>query len=231
MPAPPVNVVSVLAACGKIRKTIQLPLVIGPAGAQPERVDRPGAGASEPGEALRSVVQAYRARMTELLEALPHDLPQEDEATRNPELTGAGLPATGPKKPDLVRAFAPMGYDCRGESGTFTLQRRTPGNLTVRLLIDVGTWNSAVMASMQVIGLMDAKGFKAALSLPVSRRAARRMVRGVELAGQFPIGSPDRWRRIVDNLAALVAALDRSFVPEIEALSGPSPEWFRPETA
>jgi hypothetical protein len=57
------------------------------------------------------------------------------------------------------------------------------------------------------------------------------MVRGVELAGQFPIGSPDRWRRIVDNLAALVAALDRSFVPEIEALSGPSPEWFRPETA
>jgi hypothetical protein len=231
LPAPPANVASVLAACGKARKTIQLPLVIGPPGAQPERVDHLGVGASETGEAMRAVVHAYRAKMTELLETLPHDLPQEDQATRNPELTGAGLPATGPKKPDLVRAFAPLGYDCRGESGTFTLQRRTPGNLTVRLLIDVGTWNSAVMASMQVIGLMDAKGFKAALSLPVSRRAARRMVRGVELAGQFPIGSPDRWRRIVDNLAALVAALDRSFVPEIEALSGPSPEWFRPETA
>jgi hypothetical protein len=41
------------------------------------------------------------------------------------------------------------------------------------------------------------------------------------LHGQFPIGSPERWRQIVDNLAALVAALDRSFVPEIEAISGP----------
>ena len=41
----------------------------------------------------------------------------------------------------------------------------------------------------------------------------------------------DRWRQIVDNLAALVATLDRSFVPEIEAISGASPEWFRPETA
>ena len=231
LPAPPVNVVSVLAACGKIRKTIQLPLVIGPAGAQPERVDRPGAGVSEPGEALRSVVQAYRARMTELLEALPHDLPQEDEATRNPELTRAGLPVTGPKKPDLVRAFAPMGYDCRGESGTFTLQRRTPGNLTVKLRVDVGTWGSSVMASLQVIGLIDGKGFKATLSLPVSRRSARHLIRGVELPAQFSIGSPDRWRQIVDNLAALVATLDRSFVPEIEALSGPSPDWFQPESA
>ena len=54
-------------------------------------------------------------------------------------------------------------------------------------------------------------------------------MRGVELPAQFSIGSPDRWRQIVDNLAALVAALDRTFVPEIEAISGPSPEWFRPE--
>ena len=231
LPAPPANVAAVLAACGKTRKTIQLPLAIGLAGAQPERVDRPGAGASETGEALRSVVQAHRAKMTELLEALPHDLPQEDEATRNPGLTGAGVPTTGPKKPDLVRAFGPLGYDCRGESGTFTLQRRTASNLTVKLQVDVGTWNSSVMASLQVIVLIDGKGFKATLSLPVSRSAARHMIRGVELPAQFPIGSPDRWRRIVDNLATLVATLDRSFVPEIEALSGPSPEWFRPETA
>ena len=57
------------------------------------------------------------------------------------------------------------------------------------------------------------------------------MVRGQELFGQFPIGGPERWRQIVENLAALVAELDRSFVPEIEAIAGPSPEWFRPETA
>jgi len=186
LPAPPGPVASVFAACGNVRKTIQLPLVIGAPGAEPERVDRLAAGASEPGEALRSVMQAYRVKMTEFLETLPHDLPEQDEATRHPEMTAAGMPATGPKKPDLVRAFAPMGYDCRGESGSFTLQRRTPGNLTVKLRVDVGTWGSAVMASLQVIGLIDGKGFKATLSLPVSRRA----VRHVGLPSQFPIGSP-----------------------------------------
>jgi hypothetical protein len=41
---------------------------------------------------------------------------------------------------------------------------------------------------------------------------------------------PSDWRiagvKIVDNLAALVAVLDRSFVPEIEAASGPSRRVF-----
>jgi hypothetical protein len=39
-----------------------------------------------------------------------------------------------------------------------------------------------------------------------------------------------RWRLIVVNLAALVAALDPSFVREIEAIAGPLPDWFRPES-
>ncbi len=51
------------------------------------------------------------------------------------------------------------------------------------------------------------------------------------MAGQFPIGNAERGGRIADNLAALVAALDRSFVPEIEAITGPSPAWFQPEAA
>jgi hypothetical protein len=50
------------------------------------------------------------------------------------------------------------------------------------------------------------------------------------LGGQYPIGGPERWQQIVDNLAALVAQLDRTFVPEIEAISGPSPHWYKPET-
>ena len=41
--------------------------------------------------------------------------------------------------------------------------------------------------------------------------------------------TPERWRQIVENLAALVATLDQSFVPEIEAVTGASPEWFQPE--
>ena len=59
---------------------------------------------------------------------------------------GAGEP-TGPKKPILVGAFKPMGYDCRGGSGTFTLRRRTPGNLTVEVEVDVGTWSSNLTAT------------------------------------------------------------------------------------
>ena len=231
LPAPPENVAVVLAACGKARKTIQIPLVLPPAGTTPELIVPVGVVAKETAEAIRAVVQAYRAKMTELLETLPHDLPHEVEAGTETISPTTGLPSSGPKKPDLIRAFAPLGYDCRGESGTFTLRRRTPSNVAVTLHLDVGTWFSSVTASLQVIGLKDDRGFKATLGLPVSRRAARGVVRGVELPGQFPIGNAERWGKIVDNLAALVAALDRSFVPEIEAITGPSPAWFRPEAA
>ena len=31
--------------------------------------------------------------------------------------------------------------------------------------------------------------------------------------------------------SAIAALTDRSFVPAIEAISGPSPEWFQPDTA
>lgn len=220
LPTPPADAASVLAGCGKVRKTIQLPLVIAPVGTEPGAIARRGVVGSKTGEAIQSVVSAYRAKMPELLEALPHDLPHQVEDA--PATTVSGIPTSGPKRPALVGAFAPLGYDCRGESGTFTLGRRTPGNLAVEIKLDVGTWSNAVSAFMRVVGLVDGQGFKATLLLPVSRRASH---------GQFPIGGPDRWQQIVDNLAALVAALDRGFVAEVEAISGPSPEWFRPETA
>lgn len=47
---------------------------------------------------------------------------------------------------------------------------------------------------------------------------------------QYQIGDAEHWQQIVDNLAALVAELGRSFVPAIEAAAGPSPEWYRPES-
>jgi aryl-alcohol dehydrogenase-like predicted oxidoreductase len=43
------------------------------------------------------------------------------------------------------------------------------------------------------------------------------------------IFAANRQEQLADNLAALVAALDRSFVPEIDAISDPLPESFRPE--
>ena len=91
-----------------------------------------------------------------------------------------------------------MGYGCRGESGTFALRRRTAGNLTVEVFLDVGTWSRSVTAFLTVTGL----GFGARLPLPVAKRAI----------GRRPVsrsGMPRRWQKIVDNLAALVAELDK----------------------
>jgi len=175
-------------------------------------------GASSPREeAIRAVVQDFRARMAEILERakLPHDLPP------NPGADPLELRA-GPKKPELVRAFTPLGYDCRGENGTFTLKRRTPANLTVELHLDVGTWTNNMTVFFRVQGLADAKAFKGTLILPVAR--------GAVIGTQYPMGGPERWKQIVDNLAALVVELDSSFVPAIEAASGPSPDWYQPES-
>src|SRR5205814_10672633 len=88
---------------------------------------------------IRGLMQAYKAKMLEIVAGakLPHDLPPLSEALTRTRL---GL-ASGPKKPELVRLFGPQGYACRGESGMFTLSRRTASNLTVELELDVGTWS------------------------------------------------------------------------------------------
>ena len=165
--------------------------------------------------AIGEIVVDYKSRLAEIVERarLPHAL--DDEETRPTHAFGAGE-ATGPKKPVLVRAFQPMGYDCRSESGTYTLRRRTPANLTVEIFLDVGTWSRSLTAFFAVNGF----GFGARLGLPVSKHAIGRL--------QYPIGDGAHWQKIVDNLAALVAELDRTLVPAIEAVSGPAPEWYRP---
>ena len=233
LPAPPTNIAALFAACGKARKTVQVPMMIAlqppaPTTSEPAGAPRPAAPVSEKSEAIRSVVRAYRARISELLERLPHDIPHYE--TEPAPLSAAGLPTSGPKKPELERAFTPLGYDCKGGTGTFTLKRRTPGHHTVKLDLDVGTWSNSITAFMKVEGMIDGQGFKATLSLPVSRNGPRGVVHGVEMAGQFPIGGPERWKEIVENLAALVGELDRTFVREVEAASGPSPEWYQPDS-
>ena len=215
LPAMPESIAAVLAACGKVKKTIQMPIVMAPTAQRPsiETVS------PEKAAAIRAVVQDYRARMSEILDRAnpPHDLPPNQEAH------AVGV-TSGPKKPGLLRAFTPMGYDCRSESaGTFTMRRRTPGNLTAELHLDVGTWSNLIMSIFRVQGMIEGIGFKATLFLPVARRAA--------MGGQYPIGGPERWQQIVENLAALVAELDRTFVPAIEAISGPSPDWYKPESS
>jgi hypothetical protein len=170
---------------------------------------------------IRALMQEYKAKMPEIVARanLPHDLPSNEEARAStaPRLT------SGPKKPELMRAFGALGYDCRGESGTFTLRRRTATNLTVELELDVGTWSNAISAHFQVQVLAAGVGMGALLVLPVAKRAMA--------GGQYPIGDAERWRMIVENLAVLVAELDKSFVPAVETAAGPAPADHLPDPA
>jgi hypothetical protein len=210
LPPLPEAVAAVIAACGKARRTVQIPLTP----AEPQSQPSTASSSPEAANAVRSIIADYRGRLGEIVgrAAPPHDLPPRSEVLR------ASLGVTpGPMKPVLERAFNPLGYTCRGESGAFTLQRRTQANLTAQLYLDVGTWSRQVTAIFQVLGV----GFKASLTIPVAVRALG--------ATQYPIGDAERWIKIVENLAAIVAELDRSLVPEIERAAGPAPEWYKPE--
>jgi hypothetical protein len=212
LPPLPERVAAVLAACGKIRSTVQVPLAAGDEPTAPPQFARPS---PEVAQAVSEVIRDYNARLAEVVEraAPPHDLPPTLEALQ----TISYAETTGPKKPVLVRAFKPMGYDCQAERGAFTLRRRTPGHLTVEIHLDVGTWSKSLSGSFSVKGI----GFSARLRLPVSKRALE--------GGQYRIGDAAHWQKLVDNMAAIVAELDRTFVPAIEAAAGPAPEWFTPE--
>jgi hypothetical protein len=220
LPPPAAAVAALLSACGKIRRTVQAPLA-DKAATQLTAVRLPTGMAipSANPEALRAaqgIVADYRARMKEVVEraALPHQLLPPVEALR---ATALGV-SSGPRKPALERVFKPMGYSCRGESGTFSLRRRTAANLTLELHLDVGTWGHKVISIFRVWGL----GFKAGLILPVSANEA--------VGGQYPIGDAAQWEKITENLGAVVKELERSFVPEIEKAAGPSPEWYEPQS-
>ena len=213
-----------LTQCGKVRRTVQAPLL----SATSEAAGGPVPGVRMPmgamiasanpeaARAVQAITADYRARLQEIVEraALPHLLPAPGAEAYRDALLGV---TAGPKKPALEHVFKPMCYTCRSRSGTFTLRRRTAANLTVELILDVGTWGHKVLAMYRVWGL----GFKSVLSIPVSASAL--------VHAQYPIGDADRWQKIVENLGAIVRELDRSLVPEIEAAVGRSPEWYQPE--
>lgn len=131
-------------------------------------------------DAVKAIVADYRARMKEVVEqaVLPHKLPSASEI-RSQNL---GVMA-GPRKPALETAFKPMGYGCSGGSGEFHLTRRTSGNLTVELYLDVGTWSHQVSA----IYIVEGAGFKGSLAIPVAVQAAA--------GGQYPIGDAAQWQK------------------------------------
>jgi len=218
LPEPAGPIATVLAACGKAKKTIQAPLPEN-LGTEPVPAVRLASGMLAPSAnpelavAVKAIGVKYRDRMPEIVQeaGLPHDLPSTTEMLQ----VGSGV-NSGPKKPALEEVFKPMGYSIRGENAGFMLRRRTAANLTLMLSLDCGTWSHNLMAMFLVYGL----GFKAVLSLPPTAKAAA--------GGQYRVGDAEHWRKIVENLGALVAELERTLVPEIEATTGPSPEWYQP---
>ncbi len=224
LPSPSSTIATILAACGKAKKTVQVPLPEN-LGAGPVPGVRLPSGMAVPSAnpqlaiAVKAISVKYRDRIAEIVaEArLPHDLPDPAEMRE----VGPGVTA-GPKKPALERVFKPMEYSVRGgtagETGSFTLRRRTAANTTLELHLDCGTWSHNLLAMFMVYGL----GFRATLTLPPTAKAVA--------GGQYRIGDAEHWEKIVENLGALVAELERTFVPEIEAATGPSPEWYQPES-
>ena len=204
LPPQPAGVAAVIKALGKPRKTSQVP-IRAPGGELTSSIPQ------ENIEAVEALTATFRERMAELASAagMPHHLPPHAEARAHSPVVLAG-----PRKPALDAAFKPMGYSCKGETGIFNLTRRTPGNHTAELSLDVGTWSHEVMAAFSVKGA----GFVASLSLPVAP----------DIYGQYPIGDAAQWQKIVENLCAMVRELERTFVPAIEQAAGPSPAWYQP---
>jgi hypothetical protein len=224
LPEPTGPLATVLAACGKAKKTIQAPLpeTLGPGPLPGVRLPTGAAIPSARPEvlpAVKAISVKYRDSIAEVVAraGMPHDLPGNAQM-----LDQAKGVNSGPKKPALERVFKPMGYSVSGgtggATGSFQLRRRTAANSTLELRLDTGTWFHAVMAMFFVYGL----GWKATLILPPTQKAV--------VGGQYMIGDAEQWEKIVDNLGALVAELERTFVPEVEAAAGPSPEWYQPES-
>jgi hypothetical protein len=207
---PPPALGQLLSALGRPKKSGQLVLPDAPAPGEGAAL---GATLAPPADAIavQEIVARYRATMADLVNGLdlPHDLP--------PHLAALGTATrAGPLKPALVSIFGPRGFDCRGESGVFTLRKRTPDHHVVDLVLDVGSWSRMVTALYRVQG----PGFQATVPVPVAK--------GVGVAVQYPIGDQEQWERIVANLAAITAVLNASMLREIEAATGPAPEWFDP---
>jgi hypothetical protein len=202
LPAPPGALGVFLASLGKPVRTNRIPMI----STNPAQPDRPAPDRS----VLLEITRKYRTKLAGLIaEArMPYQLPARMEA-----LTAGGNHDRHPLKPTLERHFSPLGYSCKGGVGTFTLRRRTAANHVVEVDLDVGTWSHLVLACFRV----HVPGYCCAVPMPVAP--------GVD-GGQYPIGDAARWEKIVANLAALAAHLERQIVPEIDAAAGPAPGWF-----
>lgn len=116
LPVPKGPLATVLAACGKARKTIQAPLA-GQLEPGPVPAVRLPTGVAVPSAnpqlavAVKAIAVKYRDRLPEIVKEvkLPHDLPGPAEMTK----LSLGV-NTGPKKPALERVFKAHGIHSPG---------------------------------------------------------------------------------------------------------------------
>ena len=198
-PPPPGALGKFLATLGKARNVAQFPI----------KEDGEGAavvvkGKSQAPPELVALAEQLRARIPELIAGarMPHAI---DSARAEH--------AMSPLKPALEKHFKPLGYVCKGGSGIFTLRRRTAANHIVEVNLDVGTWSRHLSGHFHVY----MPDFQIRLPMPAASDLK---------AMQCDIGDAERWEKLVENMAAFTAHLDREVVPEVEKVAGPAPAWF-----
>jgi hypothetical protein len=188
-----------LATLGKGRNVAQFPIAESEGG---EKVVLKGKSQAPP--ELVALAERLRASMPELIAGarMPHAI-----------ASARAEHATSPLKPALEKHFKPLGYACKGGSGIFTLRRRTAANHVVEVALDVGTWSRHLTGHFHVY----MPDFQIRLPMPAAAELH---------AMQCDIGDAERWEKLVENMAAFTAHLDREVVPEVEKVAGPAPAWF-----
>jgi hypothetical protein len=141
--------------------------------------------------------------------ALPHDLPLE----------GTGVqyePFKLPHKAQLIETFKPRGYryeSSQSGNGGYTLSKHTSKHNRLSLCFDLGsTWR-------HYSGGLEIRGIGGGCYAPLPAHP-------LQHGSSYDVGSNEAFQQVIENVAVLVDHLERTFVPEAEALLGSSPSWY-----
>lgn len=145
--------------------------------------------------------------------SFPHDLPAPSW-----EMAMSGFEKVGSLKEPLVEVFRAMGYRYEPKQsgrGEYCLQKRTPRGNLIKLSLDTGFMTKSVSAGLYLSGL----GLRYNFSLlPISAKLTS--------ISQYPILDLEHWRKIVENLGAVVDYLESQIIPGIDEIWGQCPLWY-----
>lgn len=149
-------------------------------------------------------------KMLEDKGVLPHSLPSQFDL--------AGELNT-PFKKSLTAQFKPMGYSYGTFfHGIYTFVKRTKSDHQITLAFDTGRMKEALSCTM----VIESPFWKHRLDLPSA--VGKEQVHFSR--GHFPIPDEGMKEKVIANFKAAAAYLEETFVPEIESLYEPAPEWF-----